>query len=322
MKRALKVVRMIALASSPFFLALSFLPVFNGPEGALLGIDVIYGRGGYGFSLVLFVSYLLPVLASLLLLLHKKLKSVELISAILFVLAGVLISMSPGLDVSLAELPLSLHPLPIIEAVHIFILALLLFLFLSSESAFSVYEIVEAAMLIALAVGLDLPGLKIQLGANGGSIGFTMVPLLVLALTEGPLKGFLGAGVIYGLITCLLDGWGLYTYPFDYLLGYGSIALFGFFSPLILGSGQTKYNAKGALFIVTGTAAAILARLLMASLSGVIFYEFTFPASLAYNALYILPDGALCAAVLLLLYRPLIDVKRFILARGKKAETP
>ena len=49
---------------------------------------------------------------------------------------------------------------------------------------------------------------------------------------------------IFGLVTCLTDGYGFYTYPFDYLIGFGSIAVFGFFSRLNEGEGGVLPERK------------------------------------------------------------------------------
>ena len=71
------------------------------------------------------------------------------------------------------------------------------------KSFLSVKEMVEMALLISLAIILDLDGLKISLGANGGSIGFTMLPLFILALRHGYIKSLIGIGLVYGITTNL-----------------------------------------------------------------------------------------------------------------------
>ncbi len=107
------------------------------------------------------------------------------------------------------------------------------------KSILSVREMVEMAMLVAVAILLDLDFLKITINADGGSISLTLLPLLVLAFRHGPLKGFLAAGVVYGFITCLLDGHGFGTFPLDYLLGYGSVGVAGFFRYLAFNKTRT-----------------------------------------------------------------------------------
>ena len=107
------------------------------------------------------------------------------------------------------------------------------------KSFLSVKEMVEMALLVALAVVLDLDGFKISLSADGGSIGFTMVPLFILGYRHGFFKSLIGVGVIYGLTTALLDGHGLMYYPFDYLIAYGvSISIGSLFSKAIFYKGE------------------------------------------------------------------------------------
>ena len=124
-------------------------------------------------------------------------------------------------------------------------------------------------------------------------------------------KGFIGAGIIYGAITSMLDGWGMQYYLFDYLLAYGSLSVIGLFSPLIFKK-ENKTVWLSIIFLVIGVVVAVTLRLAFATLSGMIFYETSFIESLAYNALYILPSGGGALALLLLLYKPLEMInKRF-----------
>jgi len=52
-----------------------------------------------------------------------------------------------------------------------------------NKSKFVVRDIVEIAMLVAIAVVLDLDFLKFTVFPAGGSVGLTMVPLFILAFT-------------------------------------------------------------------------------------------------------------------------------------------
>ena len=65
------------------------------------------------------------------------------------------------------------------------------------KSFLDVKEMVEIALLVSLGIILDLDGLKISLGSSGGSIGFTMLPLMILVLRHGVIKGLIGVGLIY-----------------------------------------------------------------------------------------------------------------------------
>ena len=172
------------------------------------------------------------------------------------------------------------------------------------KSFLSVKEMVEMALLVALAVVLDLDGFKISLSADGGSIGFTMVPLFILGYRHGFFKSLIGVGVIYGLTTALLDEHGLVYYPFDYLIAYGvTISVGSLFSKAIFYKG--KYGVDKVLNILSLVLSVIvtgIVRVLGHSLSSMVFYEYTFEASVAYNISYVVPSIIICLLVLIVLY--------------------
>lgn len=171
----------------------------------------------------------------------------------------------------------------------------------------SVREMTESAMLIALAILLDLPFLKIRIGIGGGSISLSMLPLLILAIRMGFAKSLIGIGIIYGFITCLLDGWGLVTFPFDYFIGYGSLSLLGLFKNKIL---QEESFLKGILYILLGGLLATFGRFVGSMLSSLIIYEYAFEAALIYNATYILPSAGITVVILIALYKPLLIINK------------
>ena len=169
----------------------------------------------------------------------------------------------------------------------------------------TVQEMVETAMLVALAIILDLPFLKFRIGQNGGSVSFTMVPLFILAIRRGPIKGFIGCGIIYGIITCGIDGWGIQTFPFDYLLGYGSIAIAGFFEKPIL---ESKNEWKGLLFLIIAVFLGCFGRFVFATISSMVLYEYAFVPALVYNISYIGISAGFVIALMLILYKPFLLV--------------
>ena len=286
---------------APVLLAFLFIPLYI-KDGSKIGLLAIS-------DWVIWVSFLLAPVGCLLILLREKVKDIELFSILLMFTSLILVI------VSFDRVGASLYFGSVLTIVFDCFGLFFLFALLNLSHQYSTYDLVEMAMLIALAVALDLPGAKIRIGASGGSISFTMVPLVILALRQGPAKGFIGAGVIYGLITCLLDGWGLFSYPFDYLLGYGSLCVVGFFRPLIFPETPregTKSTIVGILFLSLGVVLAVIARWLFATISGVILWETEFVASLVYNASYVLPSGGITLVSLILLYKPIqIIEKRF-----------
>lgn len=177
------------------------------------------------------------------------------------------------------------------------------------DNKLSVKDIVEIGIFVSLAVVLDLGFFKIKIGSQGGSISFAMVPLFLISLRKGFFKGFVASGIIFGLITCLTDNYGFITFPLDYLLGFGSIAIIGLFKNQILPL-NNKFTTRGFLFLILGFILSILSRLFFATLSGIIIYKLNFAGSITYQLAYLGPSSALVFAVLILLYKPLLVVNK------------
>ena len=180
------------------------------------------------------------------------------------------------------------------------------------KSFLSVKEIVEMALLISLAIILDLDGLKISLGANGGSIGFTMLPLFILALRHGYIKSLIGIGIAYGITTNLLDGWGIIYYPFDYFVAYGlSISLVGLFSKRIFDNSKEGNNyLYNYSFLIIAVLLAGIVRVIGHTISSMVFYQYTLGAALAYNIPYVGLSIAICLVILLIMYPTLIKINK------------
>lgn len=290
------------------------LPLVLVDGNNVFSFSLLFGIGATKIAPLLYFTFVLIFISPILLILRKYYSEMPSLVMVLNVLSGILLLLSADFSKSsFGESEVLISAWSIIFSCLLFSSSLILLIVASNKNQYSVYDIVESAMLIALAIGLDLPSLKIQLGANGGSVSFTMIPLFILALRQGPIKGLLGCGVVYGFITCVLDNWGLFSFPFDYLLGYGSIAIMGFFNKFILTDGSNKISFKGVCFIFIGSILAISGRLLSSTLSGIIFYEMeTFWASLLYNAIYILPSGAIVIISLIVLYKPLLLINSLI----------
>lgn len=157
---------------------------------------------------------------------------------------------------------------------------------------FTVKDIAEIAILSALAIVLDRV-LKIPVGATGGSVNISMVPLYVIALRHGWFKSFIAGGVIYGLITCLFDGYGPICYPLEYFVAFGAICILGVASKYING---IKLNSLKNICVSYGLliASIVLAttiRLFAASIDSVLIWKYGFVEALVYNITYILPSS-------------------------------
>ncbi len=172
-----------------------------------------------------------------------------------------------------------------------------------SKQEFNVRDMAEDGILIALAFVLNF--IKIPLGATGGSANLQMLPLFLIALRHGPSHGLIAGGLIYGMLTCLTDGYGFATYPFDYLIAFGGVAIMGFFKDFIFVPGQKTYSLKGELFLLLGGVLCTLTRFIGSTASSMIVYGYSFGAACLYNAVYIPVSGALAIGVLMALYGPL-----------------
>ena len=167
-------------------------------------------------------------------------------------------------------------------------------------------QIAEEGVLISLAFVLNF--IKIPVGATGGSINFQMLPLMFLALRLGPAHGFIAGGIVYGLLTCLTDGYGFACYPFDYLIGFGSVGVMGFFRKFIFSPEQKGFNFKGAFFIFVGGVLSTLVRYIGSNVSSIVVYGLDLKGALVYNSFYIPLSGVAAIVPLLLIYGPLIKL--------------
>ena len=172
----------------------------------------------------------------------------------------------------------------------------------------SVRAIAEDGLLIAAAFVLNF--IKIPLSVTGGSVNFQMLPLMLIALRRGPVHGFVCGGLIYGLLTCLTDGYGFATYPFDYLIGFGSVAVMGLFAPVILPKEGNPSIIKGILFIVLAGFVSTLVRFIGSTMSSMLVYGLSITDAMVYNAVYIPVSGLLAIAALCLLYPALLQINK------------
>ncbi|MDQ3588857.1 MAG: energy-coupled thiamine transporter ThiT [Actinomycetota bacterium] len=156
----------------------------------------------------------------------------------------------------------------------------------------------EAALAIALAFVLGL--IKVFQMPMGGSISLEMIPLILLALRQGPLVGMV-AGAAYGLLDLAIEPFIVHPVQvlLDYPLAFGALGLAGFFQPTVRGA-------------IVGTVVAVLARFICHFISGVVFFASYAPEgwnvyiySAAYNAAYLIPSLIVAVIVVSVLLRAL-----------------
>ncbi len=165
---------------------------------------------------------------------------------------------------------------------------------------FTVRGITEMAIFVAMGIIFDLPFLKIRF-SEGVSLSLTMVPLFIIALRFPIVDSFLGIGVVYGFTTVLIDGYKLISYPLDYLLAYGSIALASLFRFYIFNRHNKKYLRY--LVLALSVVVGVSMRIFWSTINGVLLYGSpTLLASFIYNAPAMAASGVLVIIVLFLLF--------------------
>lgn len=183
--------------------------------------------------------------------------------------------------------------------------------------------IAEIAIFAAIAFILDFVQERIfdfiPFFANGGSIGFAMIPIILIGLRRGVI-----CGTICGLVTSLcqmlggvtaINGtdWAWYAVFFqillDYALAYTLVGLFsGFFYHTLNKDKSTKFNV---IMVVLACVCGGFAKFMSHFLAGCIFWQSFEIFNLAvsaplysfiYNGLYCFPNIIISAIVLGIIY--------------------
>ena len=174
-------------------------------------------------------------------------------------------------------------------------------------------SIAEDALLVAAAFVLNF--IKIPLGATGGSVNLQMWPLFIVALRRGPAHAFIISGVIYGLLTCLTDGYGFATYPFDYVIGFGSAGVVGLFNSIL--NNEEKPLWVRYIFIIVAVAASSVMRFVGGMVSSMVIYQYDFVSAAIYNAPYIFLSGLASLIGLVILYPTVLKLNKVFPVKSK-----
>ena len=178
----------------------------------------------------------------------------------------------------------------------------------------NILALVETAMMVALAVGLELLCKFLPSPwAYGGSISLSAIPILYLSYRRG-WKWGLSAGFVYASVQMLL---GLSLPPantfwavalcilLDYILAFTLLGLAPAFSAPFEKSGKPSVRIAG---YVVGAVGASFLRFVCSFISGIILWDSYTPEgmsvwvySLVYNGSYMLGNAAIAAVVLVLL---------------------
>ena len=277
--------------------------------------------GGRIRSYYWIVYIALPLLAAGSIFLYKKSKSFAFLSFFIFLVVAIVSLVSKDVfpqalyykfkvdtGVKVAISLEKVHFAAVLPTIAYLILSVLVLSFASEDIKFSTRDIAESGVLIASALVLNF--VKLFPAPTGGSVNLQMLPLFILAIRKGPVKAFIGCGIVYGLISCLTDGYGIATYPFDYLLGFGSTAILGLFAKQILNEEKETYNIKGELFLLIGVALATTMRFIASTISSMLLYDYDMVPAMLYNVGYIFISAAISLAVVMALYGPILKINR------------
>jgi len=278
---------------------LLFLPIVS-IGGMPVNLITLLGASGYALSIKILVIILitLNIFAAVLLIIKRPM--LNNVSLVLFILTLAIFSLLPGIYQTIDDTLVVTHDLGTIVNIILtsfsLIIALRIFF---TKVKFNIQEMAELGVLIGLAIAFDfIP--KIRVGATGGSISLTMLPLFIIAFRFNFVKSFIASGIVYGLLTCLFDGYGFATYPFDYLLGFGLISLTSLFRKVAFSKTAPLYLQL--IYFVSGILIGGFARFIGTTLSSMIVYQYTLWAGLTYNATYIIPSVLFSLLILLGLF--------------------
>jgi len=182
---------------------------------------------------------------------------------------------------------------------------------------FTIYDISEIAVLVALALILDK--VKIPVGATGGSINAAAVPLFVIGIRFGFIKGIISSSVIFGFISCLFDGYGLQYFPFDYLIAFSGYAFVGLFFNIFMNkikaiAASSLRNKKELIYliisIVLGGFVSFATRMVGHCASSMIYYGYSFVEAFVYNIIYVVFSMAGSMVIAIILAKPILIIMK------------
>ncbi len=177
-------------------------------------------------------------------------------------------------------------------------------------------RLVLTAMLTALAVVLGIvvkftPGLNLEF-PNGGSVfGLYTLPLVVIGILLGYKHGILG-GLVYGLVSWLLDGYFIHWVSIflDYLVPFSLLGVAGaIFGKKVL----DKWT-----YLVGAFTLAFFLRWISHGLSGVLFFAEYAPTDtnvwfysfVLYNLPYVLSSTVISLVIALIIKKQLIELNK------------
>ncbi|WP_242217987.1 energy-coupled thiamine transporter ThiT [Bacillus cereus group sp. BfR-BA-01380] len=169
---------------------------------------------------------------------------------------------------------------------------------------------IEAAILAAFALVIDILPLSIKLPA-GGSISFAMIPIFIIAYRWGFKASFL-SGLVWGLLQIVVGDATILTPVqafIEYFIAFAFIGFAGFFHAPIQQAIANKQKAKAIMYIIIAAFIGSLARYFWHFIAGFIFFGQYAPKgqsavlySFIYNEITMIGCFTLCAVLLVVLF--------------------
>lgn len=187
---------------------------------------------------------------------------------------------------------------------------------MKKEKIFSTRVIAEIAIFSAIAFALDFlqGGLFRWAFPNGGSIGFAMLPILLISYRRGFVPGLLCGLIVsflqmMGGIYAVANSWYMVMLQIllDYVLAYPMVSFAGLFAKKYREANSTKGKVTSLIF---GCVIGGLLKLLCHYLAGIIFWSSSCPEnflggpavfSLVYNGEYMLVNITINTLVMILI---------------------
>ncbi|MEK4701225.1 energy-coupled thiamine transporter ThiT [Solibacillus sp. FSL R7-0668] len=159
------------------------------------------------------------------------------------------------------------------------------------------------------AIGIVLDQFSFTLWAQGGSISFVMVPIMLMAIRWG-LPAGLATGLIIGVLQMMFGAYIVHWLQaiLDYGLAFTVVGLVAVIRKPLLQAAKDLNKTKMGIYIVLGALLGGTLRFISHLLAGVIFFkeyagdDNVWIYSIIYNASYMLPATILTALVAVLLF--------------------
>lgn len=161
-------------------------------------------------------------------------------------------------------------------------------------------------MLVEIAIfagiGLVLDQISFKFWAQGGSISFVMLPILIMAVRWGILSG-ITTGLLIGVLQMSFGAYILHWVQalLDYVVAFSVVGLAGIFRKQILQAASEVNKKNITLYIVLGVVVGGILRYAAHALAGVVFFseyagdQNVWLYTLIYNGSYMIPAIILTA---------------------------